>query len=120
MDGRVAVPLFGSRVSPRFDLCPEIWVVEIRERSIVSEAKVSADHLTLRERVDQLTLLGTTDMVCGGIDPLCLQQISDRGIRVFPNVAGEAQTALGLFLEGKIRPGLCCDSRGCFRNPRRR
>ena len=116
----MAVPLFGSRVSPRFDLCPEIWMVEIRDKSIVSEARVSTSHLTCRERVDQLTLLGTTDMVCGGIDPLCLQQISDRGIRVFPNVAGEAQTALGLFLRGKIRPGLCCDGKGCHRSLRRR
>jgi predicted Fe-Mo cluster-binding NifX family protein len=120
MDGRVAVPLFGSRVSPRFDLCPEIWVVEIHEGRIATETRVSTGHLTCRERIDQLTLLGTTEMVCGGIDPMCLQQISDRGIRVFPNVAGEARTALGLFLKGKIRPGVCCDGRGCHRNLRRR
>jgi predicted Fe-Mo cluster-binding NifX family protein len=120
MDGRVAVPLFGSRVSPRFDLCPEIWVVEILGGTIVSETKVSTSHLTCRERIDQLTLLGTAEMVCGGIDPVCLQQISDRGIRVFPNVAGEAQAALEIYLKGRLRPGLCCDGKGRHRHLRRR
>jgi hypothetical protein len=48
-------------------------------------------------------------VICGGIDGFCLNQLGTKDIRVLQNIVGEAEIAFRLFMEGRLRPGCCCE-----------
>jgi predicted Fe-Mo cluster-binding NifX family protein len=109
---KIAIPLFGSRISPRFDFSPELWMITVENGEVVHQEKLPMANLNLPQRLDQLALNGVNKIICGGIDGFCLSQLGSKGIDVLHNVVGEAETAFNLFMGGKLRPGLCCEKRG--------
>ncbi len=106
---KIAIPIFGNRVSPRFDVCPEFWIIELRDGKIESEERQSVESFTLQQRLNHLSSLGVDKIICGGIDNFCIDHLGTRGIEVIHNVSGEAAEALNLFLRGDLRPGFCCE-----------
>jgi predicted Fe-Mo cluster-binding NifX family protein len=121
---KVAIPLFKDRISPRFDVCPEIWIIELEDGEVVNQEKWPIETFNPRQRIDQLTSRGVDKVICGGIDSFCINQLGNRGIDVIQNVAGEAGKALNLFIRGVLRPGFYCNGksgkgfcgrRRCFR-----
>lgn len=115
---KIAIPLFGSRVSPRFEFSPEIWIVTVENGEVVGREKLPVSHLTLGQRMDQLALSGVHKVICGGIDGFCMNQLASRGIEVIGNVIGEAETAFDLYMKGRLRAGFFCDrrrTRSCVR-----
>jgi predicted Fe-Mo cluster-binding NifX family protein len=108
---KVAIPLFGTRISPRFDFSPEMLIITVEKKEAVDREKLPIAHLNLPQRLDQLAFNGVSKIICGGIDGFCLEQLGSRGIHVVPNVVGEAELAFDLFLKGRLRPGFCCERR---------
>jgi len=109
---KIAIPIFGTRVSPRFDVCPELWIVEFLGGKLENEGRFSMEGLNLQQRLDHLTSNGVDKLICGGIDNLCIDHLGERGIEVIHNVAGEAGEVLALFLKGALRPGFYCKRKG--------
>jgi predicted Fe-Mo cluster-binding NifX family protein len=112
MDMKVAIALFKDRISPRFDVCPEIWIIELNNGEVISQEKWPMASFNLQQRLDQLTSKGVHKIICGGIDSFCIDHLGNNGIDVIHNVAGEAGEVLNLFIRGMLRPGLCCEKRG--------
>jgi predicted Fe-Mo cluster-binding NifX family protein len=106
---RIAFPLFGHRISPRFDSSSEMWVVTVNDGEVIEQEKLSLAQLSLPQRFGQLAANGINKIICGGIDNFCLDQLERNGIDVVKDVTGEADVALGLLLRGRLRPGFCCD-----------
>jgi predicted Fe-Mo cluster-binding NifX family protein len=109
---KIAIPLFGNRISPRFEFSPEIWIIELKDGEVQSEERFPTNSLNLPQRLDQLASNGVNKIICGGIDSLSLNLLGSRGIDVIHNVVGEAQEGINLFLRGLLRPGFCCDRKG--------
>jgi len=109
MNMKVALPLFKDRISPRFDVCPEIWVVELNDGKMTNQEKWPMESFNLQQRLDQLTSKGVDKIICGGIDNFCMDHLGNMGIDVIQNVAGEAGEVLNLFIRGVLRPGFYCD-----------
>jgi predicted Fe-Mo cluster-binding NifX family protein len=108
MDMKVAMALFKDRISLRFDVCPEIWIVELRDGEVISQEKRPMESFNLQQRLDQLTSKGVHKIICGGIDSFCMNHLGNMGIDVIHNVAGEAGEALNLFIRGVLRSGTVC------------
>ncbi len=108
---KIAIPIFGTRVSPRFDVCPELWIVELRGRKVEKEEKLSMESLNLQQRLDHLSSRGVDKLICGGIDHFCIDHLGEKGVEVIHNVAGEAGEVLALFLKGHLRPGFYCEGK---------
>jgi predicted Fe-Mo cluster-binding NifX family protein len=108
---RVAIPLFKDRISPRFDVCPEIWIIELNDGKVISQEKWPIEGLNLQQRIDQLTSKGVDKIICGGIDSFCVDHLGNKGIDVIHNVAGDAWQALSLFIRGVLHPGLYCNGK---------
>lgn len=106
---KIAIPVFGKRVSPRFDVCPEIWIIELRDGEVEFDERLSMGSLTLQQRLDHLTSMGVNKLICGGIDNFCIDHLGARGIEVINNISGEAGEALNLFLRGILRSGFYCE-----------
>ena len=69
-------------------------------------------NLNLPQRLEQLTSNEVNQVICGGIDGFCVNQLGSKGIDVLHNVVGEAEIAFHLFMRGRLRPGCCCERRG--------
>lgn len=109
---KIAIPLFGTRISPRFDFSPEIRIITVEDGKVVHQENLLVAHLNLPQRLDQLASNGVNKVICGGIDGFCLNQLGSRGIDVVHNVVGEAEIASDLFMKGRLQPGFCCERRG--------
>ncbi len=110
-DMKIAIALFGSKVSPRFDLSPEFWVITVENRKVIHRERVSTERLDIPQRMEQLVSSGVKKLICGGIHDFSLEELRNIGIDVFYNVIGEAEIALTLCLKGELRPGSHCEKR---------
>jgi predicted Fe-Mo cluster-binding NifX family protein len=108
---KVAMPLFKERISPRFDVCPEIWIIELNNGEVINQERWPMENFNLQQRMDQLTSKGVDKIICGGIDSFCMDYLGNMGIDVVHNVAGEAREALNLFIRGVLRPGFYCNGK---------
>ena len=108
---KIAIPLFKDRISPRFDVCPEIWIVELSGGKVVNQEKWPIETFNLQQRIEQLASKGVDKIICGGIDSFCIDQLGNRGIDVIQNVAGEAGEVLNFFIRGVLRPGFYCNGK---------
>ena len=102
---KIAIALFGSRVSPRFDCAPTFCIAETRDGKILNTEDLSAEKWNVRDRIKKLSELGVETLICGGIDGFCAQQISDHGIGIYSWITGEADDALGCLLRGELKSG---------------
>jgi predicted Fe-Mo cluster-binding NifX family protein len=108
---KIAIPLFGKKVSPRFDLSPELWIITENNGELVHQEKISMAGLSILQRIETLSLNGITQLICGGIHDFGLDQLRKRRIDVFHNVIGEAHIALTYFLKGVLQTGSHCEKR---------
>jgi predicted Fe-Mo cluster-binding NifX family protein len=103
---KVAIPIFGPRVSPRFDYAPGLLLFNLEDGKLVGSEKFSLQTWDRLQRLQKLKELGVQALICGGIDGNSAKILSDYGIRVIAWVAGEADEAIRCFLQGKLRPGV--------------
>jgi predicted Fe-Mo cluster-binding NifX family protein len=112
----VAIPIFGARISPRFDFAPSLLLLTLEKGEVKAREKISLSPWDLWRRVEKLKEFEVQTLICGGIDCHSRQILEDNRIRVIPWVAGEAEEALHIFLNGTLRPGStlwpgCCRGR---------
>jgi predicted Fe-Mo cluster-binding NifX family protein len=102
---KVAIPVFGPRVSPRFDCAPRLLLLTLQDGKIVERQELHLIPSGPWQRVEKLKELGVQALICGGIDVNSAQLLNNHQIQVIGWVAGEVEEALKYFLRGKLRPG---------------
>ena len=102
---KIAIPLFDTRISPRFDHAQGFLLVEEENGEIIERKELPAVGLTPLTRVKKLSELGIDTLICGGIDRASAQQLSFNGVRIYSWVTGEVEDALRCFLSGGLEPG---------------
>ncbi len=108
---KIAIPLFGSRVSPRFGCEPEMLIIEVEEDKDINRQKFPTTGLGIPQRISLLLSLSVDTLICGGIGTFCLRTLSGRGFQIIPGVIGEVDEVLKCFLSGKLREGQCVRER---------
>lgn len=109
---KIAIPIFGTRVSPRFDYAREFLLSKAANGMVIEREELSSDGLTALARVRMILELGVDILICGGIDRISSQQLSFSDIRIYSWVTGESEDALNCFLRGELEPGIMLDSNG--------
>ncbi|MBN1908640.1 MAG: NifB/NifX family molybdenum-iron cluster-binding protein [Pirellulales bacterium] len=104
---RIAIPSFGTRVSPRFDCAGTILVVEIADSQAAegpsqTRREEKAVNWDAAERVERLIAWDVDVVLCGGIDCWSVEALQSAGITVYGWVAGEIEEALSAFLRGEF------------------
>jgi predicted Fe-Mo cluster-binding NifX family protein len=99
---KVAIPLFNSRVSPRFDFAAKLLVVTIADGQITDRQEFSLATLNPIKRTSLLCKLRVQLMLCGGISCFAERFIKAHGIEVVPLVQGEVDEVLTLFVNGNL------------------
>jgi predicted Fe-Mo cluster-binding NifX family protein len=109
---KIAIPILGSRVSPRFDFSPEVWIIDVERGEVVGQEKLPTAHLNLSQRLEQIASNGVDQVICGGIDGFCQNQLESGGIDIVQDVMGDAEIVFDRFMEGRLQPGLYCEGKG--------
>jgi len=103
---RIAIPLFGTRVSPRFDCATELLVIDEEGGRVVQRERAEIGHFRPFERVGRLAALGVGVLICGGVSGFVVHQLMATGIHVYAWVTGEAEHALSCYLSGRLESGV--------------
>ena len=115
---RVAIPTFGTRVSPRFDCARAILVVAIDDGKPTEREEFAASGWAPHERINKLLELGVDTVVCGGIDCWSAESLQSAGVTVYGWVTGEIEGALAALLGGDLDSEATMEAggrRGCRR-----
>jgi predicted Fe-Mo cluster-binding NifX family protein len=99
---RVAIPIFRARVSPVFDSCLQLLVVDIEADRQVSRSELYLDQLSPSQRLDVLRNAGVTTVICGGISEVFHNMVKSSGIRTITGIAGEIEEVITAFLNDRL------------------
>ena len=102
---KVAIPIFGGRVSPRFDFAPSLLLFTLENGKVVAREEVALVPWNPWQRVEKLKELDVNALICGGIDGYSSRLLAYNRIQVIGWVAGEAEEAMRCYLRGDLRPG---------------
>ena len=103
---KIAISLFGDRISPRFDVAPEIGFYECEGVKITNSKRLSCEGWNEVEMVRRLKEQGIRLLICGGIPSDLHHILLINGIKVFPWVTGDIEDTLEKFLGGQIKSDL--------------
>jgi predicted Fe-Mo cluster-binding NifX family protein len=119
---RLAIPEFNGRVSPVFDFCRRLVVIEVEKDGPLEQYKVDWSFPDACNRADRLEELKIDALLCGGISSELAGDVARKGIRVFPWISGRIQEVLDAFLTNRLpdprltMPG-CPGRQGARRGP---
>jgi len=99
---KVGIPMFNSRVSPRFEFAPKVLVATVDDGRVVDRGEYSLNNFTPMRRNALLKEQGVDVLICGGISEFFVRLLMSNGIEVIPMVSGEAEEVLHLFINGNL------------------
>jgi predicted Fe-Mo cluster-binding NifX family protein len=113
----IAIPLFHTRVAPRFDCARSFLLAEVEGSGLREQRRVSLAGGSVRQRIEELREMGVEMVVCGGIDVASTDLMSRIRMQVLSWVTGEAEAALQCLLCGELVSGTMVGpgGRGCGR-----
>ena len=89
-------------ITPVFDSCLQVLVVDIEENRQISRSELYLDQLSPSQRLDVLRHTGVTTLICGGISDVFHSMIKSAGITTIIGIAGEIEEVLGAFLSNRL------------------
>ena len=104
---KIAIPVFGTRISPRLDCAKKILLIKIEEkdRKVLSVEEKKFQTVEAGENIEFYLSNEIEVVICGAISIELQAFFVKHEIRVISWVTGEAQKALDLFIEGKLASG---------------
>ena len=105
---KVAIPLFGVYVAPRFDSAERILLITVEDMKVLQREEVAVPPGPFFARLNRILALNPDVLVCVNSDGFSGRMIAGRGIKLIPWIMGEAEEVIRKFLEGKLEtaPGL--------------
>jgi len=102
MKGRrkIAIPLFGERVSPRCEYANQMLVVEIDGGSEISRQAVTLAGLNPMQRAVYIAEQGVTDFICTGISGFIHRMLEANGVRVIRTFSFDVEEIIDCVLKG--------------------
>lgn len=99
---RVAIPIFRSRISPVFDTCARICVIDFDQSREIDRKEIHLDDLSLSERTNILKRSKITTIICGGISEVFYNILKGLGIDITIGKAGEVEEVLNALKSGRL------------------
>ena len=99
---RVAVPLFGEEVAPRFCFAEQMLVAEVEDGAVATRTRVGLGAQVWSERLSLLADSGIDVLLCGGFPRRYESFASSVGINVIAGLAGRAEKLVDAYAVGEI------------------
>ena len=88
---KIAIPLFGERVSPHFGSSLKILLVEVRNNEITGSTAWNIGEQDAMRLARKLAASGVDQLICGGIQRTHKQWLARNGVCVLDNQKGSAE-----------------------------
>lgn len=109
---KIAIPLFGTRISPHFDYAKTALLITIEGSKVIESNEVLLGDCDAIQRVLHFKNAEITTLICGGVSNIAERMLAEKNITVIPWISGDAQDALKLFLQGRLTAGaMLCNGR---------
>jgi len=118
---KVAIPLYGNRISPRFGYTSDFLIVELQGKKEIDRKILTTEINHPARMADRLASEGVSLVLSGGMNAHFQEQFRLRNIGVIWGLIGEADDVLATYLDGQVFSGMGpCPVRGRGRRMRRR
>jgi len=111
---RLAIPEFNGRVSPVFDCCRRLLIIDTSKKGPDRIASQDWSDLECVKRPSRLREMGVKILLCGGISTRLASEIESGGVRIVPWVSGEVGEIIDAYFKGKL-PDPQLTMPGCHR-----
>jgi predicted Fe-Mo cluster-binding NifX family protein len=101
---RIAIPLFGDQVAPRFCAADEVLLVDVDGGEETTRRTLDLGGRSLARRLDLLHELGVQQLLCGGFNRSFLPQAERLAIQVFWGLCGPVDAVLAASVAGELPP----------------
>ncbi len=109
---RIAIPVFQTKISPRFDQTQGFVLIETDGTRVVSKEQMTTPGWSVTEKMKRLVKLGIDTLICGGIDRDSMQYLNFNSVIIYSWVTGEIDDAVTCFLDNRMRPGIILGDQG--------
>ena len=99
---RIAIPIFRSRVSPVFDSCTRVLLVDIEHSKEIERSEIYLDQLSITERAAILQKLKVKTIICSGISDVLYHMLQSAKIHLTTGIAGEIDQIVAAYLSKKL------------------
>ncbi len=106
---KVAVPLFGTRVAPRFGFADQLLLAEISNGRVDRTTVIALVAAGWHDRLTGLRDLGVELILCGGFNRRFEPLAQNLGISIIAGLAGDASDLVETYARGEELPvARCC------------
>ena len=98
----IAVPIFNSRISPVFDTCTRILLVEFKKGREITRKEFDLDNFSLRERLQVMEKNAVSVIICGGISDVFHSILSNSNILLICGICGNIDEVLKAHCDGRL------------------
>jgi predicted Fe-Mo cluster-binding NifX family protein len=119
---KIAITVWGNRISPVFDSAQALLVAEIRQTEVVNRQIELFQAGVFSRFVELLTELEVQVLICGALSDEPAAMLAANEIEVIPFITGKAEAVLSLYIKGMdlayfTMPGCprnrCCGTKHC-------
>ena len=116
---KLAIMLYGTRISPRFGYSQAVMIVEVSGREEIRRNTLEIADYYPEQIPVVLSKEGVEVVISGGMNHHFQNLFRLRGIEVIWGIIGEADEVLRVFKSGQLTPGMGFCQRGRGRRQRR-
>jgi predicted Fe-Mo cluster-binding NifX family protein len=99
---RLAIPIWGHRISPVLDTASNLLVVEIEDQRETSRSQTFLDENDTSRRCLRIRSLEIDTLLCGAVSRVFLRMLSASGIHVIPEISGPTEDIIKAYLQGGL------------------
>ncbi len=119
---KVAITVWGNRISPVFDSARTLLIAEVEGSKIVDRRIERMNSTLFIRALELLKSLSVDVLICGALSTGTVALFEAVRIEIIPFIAGDAEKILSLYVDGEdladfTMPGCprrrCCRSRRC-------
>lgn len=112
---KIAIPMFHTKISPRFDQAQGFLLLEIENASVIARENLKTKDWSVLSKMKYLVDLEVDTLICGGIDRASLQYLNFKGLKIYSWVTGEVEDAVSCFLRNRMKPGIILGVHGTMK-----
>lgn len=100
--GKIAIPIFKSRVSPVFDTCTRLLLIDFKDDRECTREEFDLDSFSLRERLQVLEKNDVAVIICGGISDIFHALLSNSKILLINGICGNVDEIIKAHIDGRL------------------
>lgn len=98
----IAIPIYKSRVSPVFDTCTRLLLIDFEDDRQVKRKEFDLDNFSLQQRLQLLEKNDVTVVICGGISDIFHTFLSNSKILLVCGICGNVDEVIQAHIDGRL------------------